>query len=302
MSELFPRMRVVTTRPMAFFPRRDKNEPNVLTGEPQEMPIGHQARVVKRGENCEEKYLVRDEDGMMAFLWRDYLEVSPDEPNPDDIVVAAHNSTVFVGRRGTEKDADWFADSITDRRKRYLCRRTKEPGNGGDVTAAPDFTPRKVLSADSALYVVGKYFPDLVGRRLFRRDCYWEYRLLGTITDGQQPRPTARPMEVLPEDQQTIKVGTILDCLWGYEQTNVDYYVVVKRKGPWVWLQEIGKSKVEETHWMQGTCEPDPENRIGDVFRRKVHVYHGKETGCSIKSYSWASPWDGTPNHWTAYH
>ena len=37
------------------------------------------------------------------------------------------------------------------------------------------------------------------------------------------------------------------------------------------------------------------------IIRRKVHTRDGKESGIAIKSYGWASLWDGQPEHFTSY-
>lgn len=42
----------------------------------------------------------------------------------------------------------------------------------------------------------------------------------------------------------TIQVGTILHNSWGYDQTNCDFYQVVRREGRTAWVREICGEKV----------------------------------------------------------
>jgi hypothetical protein len=96
--------------------------------------------------------------------------------------------------------------------------------------------------------------------------------------------------------------GAILEYSWGYDQTNIDYYKVLKRTGQFVTVVEVGKVKTQSPqNFMVGTCVPQPDNVIGKPFRRKVHVHQGVETGISIESYGWCKLWDGEPSSWSAY-
>jgi hypothetical protein len=95
--------------------------------------------------------------------------------------------------------------------------------------------------------------------------------------------------------------GCIVDYAWGYEQTNIDFYIITARKGDMVTLQEIAKEHVEDTGWLQGKVMPVPDKPIGEPIKRKVHKYEGKETGIAIRSYGWASLWNGKPVGYTSY-
>jgi hypothetical protein len=108
--------------------------------------------------------------------------------------------------------------------------------------------------------------------------------------------------EVAP-GQSAYVVGAILEHSWGYEQTNIDYFLVVRRKGLWLWVVPIGKKNVTPTGFMSGTCEPDPANILDPKpIRRKLHVWQGQERGIAIeRSYGWCDVWNGKPSHWTAY-
>lgn len=79
-----------------------------------------------------------------------------------------------------------------------------------------------------------------------------------------------------------LKVGDVLVSSWGYEQTNIDYYLVTKLVGSQsVELVEIGR-EIVPTGDMTGTCVPDKSKIIGEPMRKKVD-------GVSVKLSSFAS-------------
>ena len=101
--------------------------------------------------------------------------------------------------------------------------------------------------------------------------------------------------------EQIYVKGKIVEHVWGYDQTNVDYFLITKRTAKFVTLQPIGRKNVHATGFMSGKCVPDP-SRILDkpAIRRKVYIRDGRETGVAIfKSHGWASLWDGKPSHWS---
>lgn len=107
-------------------------------------------------------------------------------------------------------------------------------------------------------------------------------------------------------DARTLKVGDVLSCMWGYEQTNIDYYLVTQLVGKCsVELVEIAAEKQETDH-MQGKCIPDKTNIIGTPFKKRAD-------GDSVKisSFQHASKKEPlsiagaevfTADHFTAYY
>lgn len=88
-----------------------------------------------------------------------------------------------------------------------------------------------------------------------------------------------------------LKEGVILSDSWGWEQTNVDFYVVVSVKGSTVILQEVGHKQVgEPCSWASCHVEPDLENKVGEPIKKVVR-------GSSVKINSSVSLtlWDGRP-------
>lgn len=101
--------------------------------------------------------------------------------------------------------------------------------------------------------------------------------------------------------EQIYTPGKIVVFSWGYDQTNIDYYLITQRKGDFATLQPIGeKTSYNEKH-MIGESVPDESKKTGKPFRRKVHTSRGEEIGIAIKSFGWASLWDGRPKRYSTY-
>lgn len=123
---------------------------------------------------------------------------------------------------------------------------------------------------------------------------------------GVELVPTPKPE---PKPQASVEVqnlpqgyvpGAIIEHSWGYDQTNIDYYLITKRtdKG-YLYLQAIGS---HSTGSWSGTCTPDPTNVLDKpvVRRRVITDREGKEIGVgSPNGHGWADLWDGKPGHWT---
>lgn len=69
---------------------------------------------------------------------------------------------------------------------------------------------------------------------------------------------------------RALKIGDVLKSSWGYEQTNINYYLVTKLIGQQsVGIIEIGR-EIEPTSDMTGACVPDKTKIIGKPMRKKV--------------------------------
>ena len=96
----------------------------------------------------------------------------------------------------------------------------------------------------------------------------------------------------------TLKVGDILRSMWGYDQTNVDYYQVTATIGKtMVEIREIAQSS-RETAWLQGDCTPVPDVFIGEPRR----VRPSANNAVKVHSFAYAFPCSAEEtSHWTAY-
>lgn len=107
-------------------------------------------------------------------------------------------------------------------------------------------------------------------------------------------------------EERALEVGDILGASWGYEQTNVNYYKVIKLVGKTqVEVVEIGMIS-EPTGNMQGKCIPDDSQTKGEVMRRKAD-------GTRVKICDVFSAYKMEPtivagvklypaSHWSSYH
>lgn len=114
-------------------------------------------------------------------------------------------------------------------------------------------------------------------------------------------------MDITPHQSESYEPGAILEHSWGYDQTNIDFFVIVKRSDTargdtWLTLQAMTSRSVE-TARMQGNCTPHEINAGAKPFRRKLakQASDGMEIGVGIHSYGWCSLWDGKPAHTTSY-
>ena len=102
-----------------------------------------------------------------------------------------------------------------------------------------------------------------------------------------------------------MKVGDILYASWGYEQTNIDFYEVVKATAKTVTVWKL-KSEKTYTGQMTGTAKPilgayaeTRRNELKDI-RRKVCQYSDREF-ISITDYANAYPYDNKPKVFSTY-
>lgn len=96
-----------------------------------------------------------------------------------------------------------------------------------------------------------------------------------------------------------MKKGDILVSSWGYEQTNINFYEVVKATSKTVVLVALRSEKHEDAY-LQYHAMPIPGSGFGAPFRRKI-MECGNEPFCSISSFENARLWRGEPESGTSY-
>lgn len=101
-----------------------------------------------------------------------------------------------------------------------------------------------------------------------------------------------------------LVVGDVLRSMWGYDQTNVDYYEVTRVLGRMVEIRPLAQESVETQH-MQGECVPLPGHYTGEPMRKLA-----REGSVKITSYAWANKVEPKvvagvkmygSSHWTSY-
>ena len=81
----------------------------------------------------------------------------------------------------------------------------------------------------------------------------------------------AQEIKEKAETIRALEVGDVLRSSWGYDQTNIDYYMVISLVGKnSVEVAEIGCFADYDGQNMSGHCVPNPEEIKGESFTRRV--------------------------------
>ena len=94
--------------------------------------------------------------------------------------------------------------------------------------------------------------------------------------------------------------GDIMECSWGYDQTNIDYYEVVKTTASSVWLKKLSKTHVGGGHGYDMVA-PVPGSDYGNqvkMARWSKSSYFGYSA--KVSDYGTAFLWSGKPASQTA--
>lgn len=103
-----------------------------------------------------------------------------------------------------------------------------------------------------------------------------------------------------------FEVGGYGVSSWGYDQTNVDFYKVVRKSAKSVWLMPV-QSAVQETGFMCGNSVPsdEPVEWKGKVLMKRLSVYeneNGRDEYCGgYFSSELVRPWNGKPERSSWY-
>lgn len=86
---------------------------------------------------------------------------------------------------------------------------------------------------------------------------------------------------------ESVKIGDLFVASWGWEQTNVDAYQVVEKKGATVTLREIALQTVEgsDQGFMSDRVVPVKDAFIGQEFKKRI-----TGRGINIDDVRYASP------------
>ena len=90
------------------------------------------------------------------------------------------------------------------------------------------------------------------------------------VAARKEERKVARAV-ARKEAQENVKKGDIFVASWGWEQTNVDAYQVVEKKGATVTLREIALETVEGSEgFMSDRVRPVLNHFIGEAFTKRI--------------------------------
>lgn len=103
-------------------------------------------------------------------------------------------------------------------------------------------------------------------------------------------------------EKDGYQVGDIVESSWGYDQTNIDYYRIVKRTESTVWVRKVQTRVVESVGWAIDKVAPGDDVEGAPVLRRKLYKHDDVPVGLSIHgSFGWASAYDGGTSLRTSY-
>ena len=106
----------------------------------------------------------------------------------------------------------------------------------------------------------------------------------------------------------TLKRGDIITNSWGYDQTNVDWYRIVRTTRNFVWLQPICAVITTGTGALSGRCEPDIDTTSPDPMKWDVRptgepITKHKASGQTVTmKFGCGSKWDGATLHCSWSH
>jgi len=107
-----------------------------------------------------------------------------------------------------------------------------------------------------------------------------------------------------PKQSNLYEVGAILADTWGCEQTNKDFYCIVKRSGDWVTVLPMTKKTTHNAEAMTSINEPGAIDYTAKPIRKRLYIYNNEERGFTLRNYSgggWCDLWNGKKQHASQY-
>lgn len=122
-----------------------------------------------------------------------------------------------------------------------------------------------------------------------------EDRKRSILRDALQSKAQEQQNEA---EKANFKPDAVIVASWGYEQTNIDFYLILERKNDYLTIQEIGQDRqYAERYNDRGTVTPDKTVLIGEPMRKKIT----KHAGVKFESYKYGRLWDGKPEYFSNY-
>lgn len=97
--------------------------------------------------------------------------------------------------------------------------------------------------------------------------------------------------------KEEFVVGGYAYSSYGYDQTNISFYKVVKKEKGWVTFAPVRQIAVESGSGDYGHTTPDlnAEPNLKNKFRRKISVWRDQEMTAYGRSYGGIYPYDNKP-------
>jgi hypothetical protein len=100
---------------------------------------------------------------------------------------------------------------------------------------------------------------------------------------------------------RTPKVNDILASSWGHEQTNVDFYKVIKVTDKSIRIEQVATAE-EDKGYLTGEATAVPDSVVGEAMTKRFYLVGDDRYGCRIASYASAYLWDGKPKYCSHGH
>ena len=96
--------------------------------------------------------------------------------------------------------------------------------------------------------------------------------------------------------------GNIVFASWGYDQTNIDWFKIIKRAGDWLTLQPLKPVNNHNHGTMTGMTKPGDPDETAKPIRRKIYNDGTEERGMKFQpGYGWIRAWEGQPVGYSTY-
>jgi hypothetical protein len=99
----------------------------------------------------------------------------------------------------------------------------------------------------------------------------------------------------------SFNIGDVLYSSWGYDQTNINFYQVIKVSEKTLTLRQIEGKVSEESGFMTSEKTPVLDKFRDNEFRKKIKTSYEGEKYIDISGYEYAQLWDGKPKTCTSY-
>jgi hypothetical protein len=126
------------------------------------------------------------------------------------------------------------------------------------------------------------------------------------VYDAQMVRKAERKVAArgTPEQVDAVKLGDVFEWSWGYDQTNLDYFQVVEKRGRSVVVRELAQSTVAGSEgFMSDTRLPLPgqflEGTQAKTLTKLVQFSDGKPY--LAMEFGWCDLWDGSAHYCSWY-
>lgn len=130
----------------------------------------------------------------------------------------------------------------------------------------------------------------------------WADRIRASDEAKAKRKQKAKEAQKALSAAEFYKVGDVVYCSWGFEQTQVDFYRVIRVLPKQIEVAELYQKTVEGSEMSHGmACDRVPDNELrpnGDKYRLTVRP--GGDLS-KISSFQYPHKWDGLPKYRSWY-